>query len=646
MHQPRPPPFAPVVIVGGGPVGLFLASLLSHYQIPSVLLETQSVEQRFRHPAAHFLNTRTMEILASTLPTKVSTRIRQAMPPVQEWQTFTWARNLCDRNPLAKVVHPVHQTLQVGQNANGVLVPPSSTVEETLARAFPLTQPLSPCTVGHLAQHTLGRILYEHVQTLSSTVQCFYETPVTHVRTLQSHNNHQEHQQPSQQGPSWSLHNTSQPAMEICTQQGDVIRTNLCLAADGAHSLVRQQLQIPWQATTDPPLHQDLYNIHVRLNDAQVDQLAPPSMLTTTLNSTAIAMVVRHTSSEYNIQIPTFPPYQRLGPVEPLLASIFGQDVRESQVQSLSVWTMTSRVAQRYVQGAVALVGDAAHVFPPAGGFGLNTGLQDAHNLVWKLANVVANHKEGSSNLSAALRSYERERRPIALQNAALSIRNYQRLLEVTKQLYLDENHPQMLRKSLDASGAVLPLSFRQAMFDSLYQAALRPLAWLSDLQSSYRQHIQNRIQRKLQQGAGLPLLFPRFEVLFDYNPESDKKDASDSSAAYWRDSLCPAQVGLKVGRRLPYVPGEDFLTRPRESTPSFLLLFRQGHVDANLTAWLDTQLHAPVLAATSNVVPDADTVVLVRPDDMVAAVISRCSETPGFETLLLQAAMDSFHQA
>jgi FAD binding domain len=41
------------------------------------------------------------------------------------------------------------------------------------------------------------------------------------------------------------------------------------------------------------------------------------------------------------------------------------------------------------VQGDVFLAGDAAHRFPPAGGFGMNTGIQDAHNLAWKLAAVL-----------------------------------------------------------------------------------------------------------------------------------------------------------------------------------------------------------------------------------------------------------------
>lgn len=79
-----------------------------------------------------------------------------------------------------------------------------------------------------------------------------------------------------------------------------------------------------------------------------------------------------------------------------------------------SKFDLTSGVADRFRKGNVFLLGDAAHVHSPVGGQGLNTGVQDAHNLVWKLALL----KRGlSTELSAALLdSYESERQPIARQ--------------------------------------------------------------------------------------------------------------------------------------------------------------------------------------------------------------------------------------
>ena len=69
-----------------------------------------------------------------------------------------------------------------------------------------------------------------------------------------------------------------------------------------------------------------------------------------------------------------------------------------------------AQVAQRYRVGRIFLVGDAAHIVPPTGGLGANTGIQDAHNLAWKLAAVV----KGKAGL-ALLDTYHDERRPVGL---------------------------------------------------------------------------------------------------------------------------------------------------------------------------------------------------------------------------------------
>ncbi|OWV75356.1 2-polyprenyl-6-methoxyphenol hydroxylase [Rhizobium sp. R339] len=83
-------------------------------------------------------------------------------------------------------------------------------------------------------------------------------------------------------------------------------------------------------------------------------------------------------------------------------------DIHVHSVSWTSAFNMNARLADRYRLGRVFLVGDAAHTHPPTGGQGLNTSVQDAYNLGWKLAAVAAGAPD------ALLDSYEEERRPIA----------------------------------------------------------------------------------------------------------------------------------------------------------------------------------------------------------------------------------------
>lgn len=103
------------------------------------------------------------------------------------------------------------------------------------------------------------------------------------------------------------------------------------------------------------------------------------------------------------------------------------------------------------------LAGDAAHRFPPAGGFGMNTGIQDAHNLTWKLAAALGKRTSWTNSPNpisktprskpectetmmrnhqrrwrkCLLESYEAERRPVSVANTALSIENWEQTLLV-----------------------------------------------------------------------------------------------------------------------------------------------------------------------------------------------------------------------
>ncbi|PTL77683.1 FAD-dependent oxidoreductase [Vitiosangium sp. GDMCC 1.1324] len=96
-------------------------------------------------------------------------------------------------------------------------------------------------------------------------------------------------------------------------------------------------------------------------------------------------------------------------------------DVRLHDLSWVSLYRVNIRMVDRYRVGRVFLAGDAAHVHPPAGGQGLNTGIQDAYNLGWKLGQVLAGAPQ------ALLDSYEEERLPIAADVLGISTKLYKR---------------------------------------------------------------------------------------------------------------------------------------------------------------------------------------------------------------------------
>ena len=554
MRQPESSddkPYIPVTIVGGGPVGLYLSNLLSQYQISHWLVEAKTVEASFQHPQAHFLNTRTMELLRTTVPCLYQ-RVRKAMPLVDEYQNFCFGYSLCDPNPLATVVHPVRYPLQLHQDANGRLQPEhdedctstTTSTTDTLHR-----RALSPCTVGHLAQHKFAKILYDEALqkigggTEGKVATLQFGTCIERVTTTLGHRRLGVH---TTCGRSWS--------------------TDLCVAVDGAHSKLRQANRLG-------NFHeQSLINVHVQLTKEQQQtwlQLANPFMLYTVLNESVVAMVVSHGDGEYVLQIPFFPPYQEPDvdfarrPLLTMLQAVFGFAIGWEQVRSVRPWTMTSWIASRYHnQQGLVWAGDAAHVFPPAGGFGLNTGLQDVHNLAWKICALFQreqHHKDCSNDnddddMDAGfvqtrndwLDSYERERRPVAMENAALSVRNYERVLAVMNECYLNHKHPELAKQALDGMESMVTLPVRQSIFRSLMKTALQPLAWLNNNSSSsssstttiktttslYRQHVQANLRRLLKDGGGLPLLFPPFELGFCYSTHEENNNKTTSHNA------------------------------------------------------------------------------------------------------------------
>jgi FAD binding domain len=122
-----------------------------------------------------------------------------------------------------------------------------------------------------------------------------------------------------------------------------------------------------------------------------------------------------------------------------------GRDI-DYVLDDTSFWVRKMMVADRFMDGRVFLAGDSAHAHPPNGGLGMNTGIQDAFDLGWKLAATLQGW--GGPTL---LESYDYERRPASARAATESLKNFRRLTAPGHHAAIYEATPEaeMLRQSL-----------------------------------------------------------------------------------------------------------------------------------------------------------------------------------------------------
>lgn len=185
---------------------------------------------------------------------------------------------------------------------------------------------------------------------------------------------------------------------------------------------------------------------------------------------------------------------------------------------------MHAQVASRFTDpdhGRVFLVGDAAHRFPPAGGFGMNTGLQDVHNLIWKMSHVLT----GKQSISWLAQSYEKERKKIARENTELSLRNFQRSADAAAALGLD---PALAKLALNLSdnsitNTLLPFAVRKQTFLTAVGAGLSSMYALKNWRNNpYGRLRVNALQKLVKEKKTLPLIFPEEDVHFTYGDGKD----------------------------------------------------------------------------------------------------------------------------
>lgn len=189
------------------------------------------------------------------------------------------------------------------------------------------------------------------------------------------------------------------------------VRARWCVGADGATSVVRRLLDLPFEGVTDDATFwvADLRGVQGLPDRALAARLGRRTFgVMFPLGPGGHARLISMASGDH---------------VEPEAALATARDdlgLRYEALDWFSTYRVHHRVAARFRKGSAFLAGDAAHVHSPVGGQGMNTGLQDAHDLALLLADVAQGHLD-----PAALDRYERERRPVAL-----------RLVRVTDRLF------------------------------------------------------------------------------------------------------------------------------------------------------------------------------------------------------------------
>jgi len=378
-----------VVIVGAGPTGLTAAHLCHRLGLSAIVLEQRDGPQR--SPAAHATNARTFEI---------------------------WRQAGIEMGPiLAAALSPdeaglVHWVTKFGGDVIGTL-PYERQGDEMLA--------VTPTPLRNLSQHRLEPLL------LSPELDVRYRhTWISAVETADG-------VEVATTGPDGPLHVTAK----------------YLLGADGAASAVRRSLGIELNG---PRSLQSFLMVHMAA-DFRPLMGGRPGVLYFVLDPASGGTFISHgCDREWVYMHPWDPETQPAETLTPdhcaaLVRAALADPTVPFEVLTVGTWHMSAQIAERYRSGRTFLVGDAAHRFPPTGGLGLNTGVADVHNLLWKLAAVEAGRLHPS-----LLDTYEAERKPVAQFNCDQSMHNAFKLIEIPMALGVTDD----LERSVAAANATL----------------------------------------------------------------------------------------------------------------------------------------------------------------------------------------------
>ncbi len=352
----------PVLFAGGGLVGLSTAMFLAQHGISSTAIER--LKQGSHLPRAAHFHMRTLEMFRSA---GIEDEVR--------------AKSLEEFEPEGSIV--MMDTL-----AGKVLV-------EFIPSLNAGVDAFSPCRRLFVTQPGLEPILRRRAEAAGARVLSGHEV----VAFTQD------------------ASGVTTTVKDVETGAEQTIRSKYLVGTDGAHSRVRELAGIEFDGRG------------VFSNSVTIYFKAPLAPLLVGKNFSVTYIKNAHLSGFFRLdkdQQSGFLAINTVGDTSKPEASSPANDVREETliahvrhaagvddlpvtITGVARWRATADVARRFRAGRVFLAGDAAHLMPPNGGYGGNTGIHDGHNLAWKLA-LVLKGKAGD----ALLDTYESERKPAA----------------------------------------------------------------------------------------------------------------------------------------------------------------------------------------------------------------------------------------
>ncbi|CAM8880765.1 unnamed protein product [Rhodiola kirilowii] len=504
----------PVLIVGAGPVGLLLSVLLTKLGVKCAILEKSIAFSK--HPQAHFINNRSMEVFHRL--NGLGKEIQRKQPPVDQWRKFIYCTSLT--GPIfGEVDHMQPQDFE---------------------------KVVSPASVAHFSQYKLTALLVKKLQEIGFTVchntEGATDSGIREKMILMGHE-------------CLGIDITADCINVTASfRKGNKIaKTNyqcdFLIGTDGAGSTVRKLIGVDMIGERDL---QKLVSVHFFSRDlGKFLTNERPGMLFFIFNTEAIGVLVAHDleQGEFVLQIPFYPPQQNLEDFTPkmcnkLIAKLVGRELADVDVIDIKPWIMHAEVAEKFTSSdsRIFLAGDAAHRFPPAGGFGMNTGIQDVHNLAWKLASVL----KGIAP-SSLLGTYETERKPIAIFNTQLSVQNFRAAMEVPAALGLDPVIANSVHQAFNSGiGSVLPSGIQRALLEGIFAIGRAQLSEsLLNKHNPIGAHRLDKLKVIFEEGKSLQLQFPAEDLGFRYTEGALIPDEGSSSSF----------MEPPTGRRRDYVP-------------------------------------------------------------------------------------------